>query len=93
MAAKLLAGLSLQDIPVLGSGFVQSLVSVLVVHQRAAPPVQQVLQQSHDHTFNSGLLNCFCIDTHCPADTAVSQHDDDDEEEEELTLAACDSLR
>lgn len=50
VAAELLAGLGLQDVSVLRSSFVQSLVSILVVHQSAAPPVQQVLQRSHDHT-------------------------------------------
>lgn len=47
MAAELLAGLGLQDVSVFGSSFVQSLVGVLIVHQRPAPPVQQVLQGSH----------------------------------------------
>lgn len=49
VAAELLAGLGLQDVPVLGSSFVQSLVGVLIVHQSPAPAVQEVLQQSHDH--------------------------------------------
>lgn len=48
VAAELLAGLGLQDVPVLGSSFVQSLVGVFIVHQSPAPAVQEVLQRSHD---------------------------------------------
>lgn len=44
MAAELLAGLSLEDVPVLGPGFVQSLIGILIVDQSPAPPVQQVLE-------------------------------------------------
>lgn len=55
MAAELLIGLGLQDIPVLGTGLVQGLVGVLVVHQRATPAVQQVLWRTHDHSFNIHL--------------------------------------
>lgn len=48
VAAELLAGLGLQDVPVLGSSFVQSLVGVFIVHQSPASAVQEVLQRSHD---------------------------------------------
>lgn len=43
LAAELLIGLSLQDVPVLGSGLVQSLVGIFVVHKRATAAVQEVL--------------------------------------------------
>ncbi|TNN87343.1 hypothetical protein EYF80_002544 [Liparis tanakae] len=49
---ELLAGLGLQDVSVLGSSFIQSLVGVLIVHQSPAPPVQQVLQPQHQYVVN-----------------------------------------
>lgn len=52
VAAELLAGLGLQDVSVLGSSFIQSLVGVLIVHQSPAPPVQQVLQPQHQYVVN-----------------------------------------
>lgn len=64
MAAELLIGLGLQDIPVLGAGLVQGLVGVLVVHQRATPAVQQVLWWTHDHSFNIHLKCIMFMKTH-----------------------------
>lgn len=55
VAAELLAGLCLQDVSVLGPSFIQSLVSVLIVHQSPAPPVQQVLRRVTSTNFNMVL--------------------------------------
>lgn len=91
VAAELLRGLCLQDVSVFGSSFIQSLVCVLIVHQRPAPPVQQVLQRVTSTCERNMLLQ-----------QKMSRHDvvlspngrrADKKNHSRLTFAAWDSLR